>query len=378
MYEVSAVIVAAGESKRFGQNKVFLKVGEKYLVQYSLDVFAAVEEVKEIILVVRREFLELAESFKAIYPKITQVIEGGHERQDSVLHGLSCAKYPYVLIHDGARPNISVALINRVIQGFSSSDAVVPVIPVRDTLVYFEDQFFNKPINRDGLFAVQTPQGYKKSLILEALNKSDKNYTDESTLLFDTLGVRAKGVEGSFANFKITYPEDFELFQRILGGNMDLRVGIGFDSHRLERGRKLILGGVQVQSDFGAVAHSDGDCLVHAIIDALLGGTGQKDIGTQFPDTDPKYSGISSLKLLQEIWDGIRQQYEILNLDTVVKLEKPKIKDNVDEMKENIARILSIPLDRISIKAKTGEKIGPVGECLLIECEAVVLLRRRY
>ncbi len=376
MYEISAVIVAAGGSKRFGRDKVFLKFSGRYIVEYSVDVFQNVEEIKEIILVTSKESFARAEELKEKYPKLKKIVEGGKDRQDSVSNGVSEASFPYVLIHDGARPSVSQDLVKRLIEGLSDSDAVVPVIPVRDTVVYFHEDCFQKSVPREGLFAIQTPQLYKKSILMEALKNATQKFTDESTLVFETLGIRAKGVRGSFENFKLTYPEDLLVFTKLLGGNMELRVGLGYDSHRLEVGRKLILGGVLVSEELGPVAHSDGDCLIHAIIDAILGCTGDRDIGVHYPDTDPRYAGISSMMLLEDVWRKVKSKVEIVNVDAVVRLEKPKLKDYIDEMKRNIATILQISVDQISIKAKTGEKIGPVGEGKLIECEAVVLARK--
>jgi 2-C-methyl-D-erythritol 4-phosphate cytidylyltransferase/2-C-methyl-D-erythritol 2,4-cyclodiphosphate synthase len=375
MPEYSAVIVAAGEGKRFGGNKVFVEVFGKYLVEYSLDVFENHPDISEIILVLNKKDLAKGNDLKDRYRKLTSIVEGGKERSESVQNGVKEAKGEFVLIHDAARPNVSKEIVDNVINGLKDYDAVVPGIPLRDTAGYFESGLFSGKVERSNLYLIQTPQGFKRSILLKGFEKAEKSYTDESTMIYDVLGVPAKVVEGSVENFKITYPDDLDLFRKLLGGEMGLRVGLGYDSHRLEQGKKLILGGVVVSEEIGCVAHSDGDCLVHSIIDALLGAVGDRDIGYHFPDNDPKFAGVSSLKLLEDVMQKWNGRIEIVNIDSVVKLEKPKIQNFVPQMREKISKTLGISPSKINIKAKTGEKIGPVGESKLIECESVVLLR---
>jgi len=376
MFNISAVIVAAGSGKRFGGDKIFKEISGKYIIEYSLASFSAVDEIAEIVLVVNEAGFDKARSLKTKYPKISQVVLGGPERQESVRNGISVTSSDYVLIHDGARPNVSLALIKRVIEALKEYDAVVPALPVRDTVAYFVKGKYSKTLSREGLYHIQTPQGFKRELIIKALERASQNYTDESTLIFETLGVSAFLVEGDCNNLKITYPEDLEVFKRMIG-ECNLRIGLGFDSHRLEKGRKLVLGGVLITDEFGAVAHSDGDCLVHAVIDAILGALGERDIGTHFPNSDPAYKNVSSLSLLEKIWSTYGVDFEIVNLDCVVKLQRPKLMEFIPKMKENLGNVLNIPSNRISVKAKTGEKMGPIGEEKLIECEAVVLLKAR-
>ncbi|MDI6851242.1 MAG: 2-C-methyl-D-erythritol 4-phosphate cytidylyltransferase [bacterium] len=375
MSEFSAIVVAAGQGKRFGGDKAFVEVFGKYLVEYSLEVFERHPLISEVVLVLSRQNIAKGEELKAKFHKLTSIVEGGAERSESVRNGVREAKGEYVLIHDSARANVSKEIVNNVIAGLKEFDAVVPGIPVRDTVGYFESEIFSTQLERDNLYLIQTPQGFRRKLLLKCYEKAQKTYTDESTMVFDLLGIRAKVVEGSFENFKITYPEDLVHFKKLLGGEMGLRVGLGYDSHRLEQGKTLILGGVVVSKEIGPVAHSDGDCLVHSIIDAFLGAVGDRDIGYHFPDSDPKFAGVSSLKLLGEILEKWKSRVEIINVDSFVKLEKPKIRDLIPEMKGKISRILEIAPERINIKAKTGEMVGPVGESRLIECETIILLR---
>lgn len=375
MCEISAVIVAAGESTRFGSNKIFSQLFGRYLVEYALRTFDAHTGVSEIILVLNEKDLGYAGYFLSNYKKVKKVVAGGKARQDSVRNGVLGTACNYVLVHDGARPNVSAKVIDNVINGLKEYDAVVPAIPVRDTVGYGESLMLKDYATRENLYAIQTPQGFKKDLLLKALEKAKKNYTDESTMVYDVLGYSAKLVEGSLENVKITYIEDVDLLERLMENRMEYRIGMGWDSHRLAEGKKLILGGILITEEIGTIAHSDGDCLIHVIIDALLGASGEKDIGTIFPDTDPRYAGVSSMTLLDEVWQKVKKGVEIVNIDCIVKLERPKIFSYVESMKASIASVLDIDPGKISIKAKTGEKTGPVGESRLIECEAVVLVR---
>lgn len=375
MIDVSCIIVAAGEGKRFGSNKIFAEVGGKILLEYSLEVFDSHEAIKEIVVVLNEKDLEYSEYLISKYCKIRRIIRGGRERSESVKNGLREVSGDYVLIHDGARPNITKSLIDSLLLELRESDVVIPAIPVRETVAYFESGILVRGVDRTNLYAIQTPQAFRRELLEKAFEKANRNYTDESSLIFDTLGIKAKMVEGSMDNIKITYPEDLNMFKRLTFNAEDLRIGFGYDSHRLESGRRLILGGVRISEELGCVAHSDGDCLIHSIIDAILGAIGERDIGFHFPDNDPKYSGISSLDLLRQIVDKFGDGFEIINIDSTIKIQRPKLQDYIPNMKENIAQVLHIETGRISIKAKTGEGIGPVGESKLVECETAILLK---
>ncbi len=375
MIDVSCIVVAAGEGKRFGSNKIFTEVGGKILLEYSIEVFNFHEAIKEIVIVLNEKDLEYSGYLISKYGKIRSIVRGGKERSESVKNGLKEVSGEYVLIHDGARPNITKSLIDSLLSQLREYDVVIPAIPVRETVAYFESGILMRGVDRTNMYAIQTPQAFRRELLEKAFEKASRNYTDESSMVFDTLGIKAKMVEGSMDNIKITYPEDLNMFKRLTFKAEDLRVGLGYDSHRLESGRRLILGGVKISDELGCVAHSDGDCLIHSIIDAILGAIGERDIGFHFPDNDPKYSGISSLDLLRQIVDKYGGSFEIMNVDSTIKLQGPKLQDYIPEMKENIAKVLNIDTGKISIKAKTGEGIGPVGESKLVECETAVLLK---
>ncbi|HOP31987.1 MAG TPA: 2-C-methyl-D-erythritol 4-phosphate cytidylyltransferase [Candidatus Hydrothermia bacterium] len=375
MVDVSVIIVGAGESARFGENKIFLRLYDSYLIEYSIARFESHPNVREIILVLNRKDINYAGYFLSKYRKVKYVVPGGKERQDSVRNGLLHANCNYVLVHDGARPNVPLKVINDVIDELKESDAVVPAISARDTVAYSRGGMIEEYIDRNRLYSIQTPQGFRKDVLIKAFEGSKRVYTDESAMVYEVLGYRAKIVGGSPENVKVTYTEDMALLNKILENTMEYRIGLGYDSHRLASGRKLVLGGVLITEEFGAVAHSDGDCVIHSIIDALLGAVGEKDIGTFFPDDDPRYAGVSSVTLLREIWERIKDKVKIVNIDCTLRLEQPKIQPFVGDMKSCISSVLELDQARVGIKAKTGEKVGPVGELKLVECETVVLVK---
>jgi len=338
--------------------------------------FEEIDEIDEIVLVLRKENLDRGEEFKKYFRKLLHIVPGGRERGDSVFNGLKIVKGDRVLIHDGARPLVSSKLIKRVIKELDRHPAVVPCTRIPDTVKNIEESKVQGIVDRNSIVAIQTPQGFKRDLIFEAYKRALKEkryFTDDSTLLEEMLGIKSHCVEGEKNNIKITYEEDIKLLEAYFMNVSNLRIGIGFDSHRLVEGRKLMIGGVEIPFEKGALGHSDGDALIHAIIDAILGASGQKDIGMLFPDTDDKYRGISSITLLEKVREIIENEFEIVNIDSVVKLERPKISEYIPKMKKKIAEALKIPEERINIKGKTGEKTGPVGEGKIIEAQAVCL-----
>jgi len=377
---VSAVIVAAGKGKRFGKDKIFFNIAGRPLIFWTLLKFEELEEVDEIILVLSKENLARGEELKQHFRKLSHIVPGGKERGDSVFNGLKNTKGGRVLIHDGARPLVSSQLIKRVIKELEQYPAVVPCTRIPDTLKNLEGNKVQGVVDRNSIVVIQTPQGFKRDLIFEAYKralKEKKYFTDDSSLLEDVLGIKSQCIAGEKNNIKITYEEDIKLLEAYLMKESKLRIGIGFDSHRLVEGRKLFIGGVEIPSLKGALGHSDGDALIHAIIDAILGASGQKDIGVLFPDTDDKYKNINSIVLLEKVREIIEKKFVILNIDSIVKLERPKISEYIPKMKKKIAEALKIPEERINIKGKTGEKTGPVGEGKIIEAQAVCLLQKK-
>ena len=362
----SGIIVAAGRGKRFGGYKQLVKINGRPIVHEVIDRFARCG-IDELILVVRRDILPYFTYLKDLYSMPIKIIEGGDERGDSVYNGVKSSSYDKVLIHDAARPNITCNLINRVKNALLKYDAVVPIVPIRDTVVKVEGEEISGKVLRDKLKLVQTPQGFKKDLLLKGFDiaRGKKlQFSDESTMLWDTLGISSHVVEGENLNIKITYREDLLMFRHEL-------TTMGYDIHRLKEGGVLKIGGVVVKRGIQAVAHSDGDVVLHALIDALLSIKGEEDIGTLFPDTDVAWKNADSKVLLSKALDFIGK-VDILKVDLTCILEHIKLSPFKEEIRKNIARYLNIPKERVSFKAKTKEGVGEVGKGKAVEAFCII------
>ena len=340
------------------------------VIVHTLQKFQAARSIDCIILVLPEG--EISTAWEAIRPfgltKVVRIVSGGKERQDSVRRGIESldGDVEIVVIHDAVRPFISEAHINLAVSRAVECGAVVIGVPVKDTIKSVDNGIVRATLERRDLWITQTPQVFPRGILEEAFDRAyaDRYYGTDDASLVERIGASVTMVKGSYENIKLTTPEDMAYGEFILARKAYvMRTGIGYDSHRLAVGHKLILGGVDIPSEVGLVGHSDADALTHAIIDALLGAMGMGDIGVRFPDTDPVYLGISSLKLLKEIAKLIvEEKYSVQNIDASIILEKPKLSPYTDGMKKNIAGILRIREHAVNIKAKTNEKMGFVGK----------------
>lgn len=382
MMKATALIPAAGRGERFGRgsNKVFAPVAGKPILAHTLAVFEACDAIDEIVLVTGRHELEAAGDLvgRFGFTKISHIVPGGDTRQDSVYAGLLKVTSEIVAIHDAARPMVTCDIIRRSIEEAEKSGACIAAVPVVDTIKSADsDMAVIGTVDRSNLYSVQTPQTFRTSLIREAFEKAfaEGFYATDDAALVENLGHKVSIVPGSYDNIKITTPSDLELANMKLGGG-ETRTGMGFDVHALVEGRKLILGGVDIPYELGLLGHSDADVVLHAIADALLGAAAMGDIGRHFPDTDPKYKGISSLRLLGAVGDLIREAgWSIVNIDATLAAQKPKIAPYVPQMVSNIADCLGIEPDRVSIKGTTTEKLGFTGRGEGMACWAVANIK---
>jgi 2-C-methyl-D-erythritol 2,4-cyclodiphosphate synthase/2-C-methyl-D-erythritol 4-phosphate cytidylyltransferase len=325
--------------------------------------------------------------------KVTQVIAGGLRRQDSVQAGLAALpdEVELVLVHDGVRPFVELPVIENCLTEAEKSGAAMVAVPVKDTLkAVSKEQVIKQTVDRSGIWQAQTPQAAKVSLLKEAYagaaKRPDFIATDEASLL-ENINVPIKVVEGSEKNIKITRPEDLILAKAILmesqpdqtimeHGN-DIRIGYGYDAHRLVSGRPLVLGGVTVDHEKGLEGHSDADVLTHALCDAILGAASLGDIGRHFPDTDQKFKDIKSLSILEQVAAMASQEGLVLHsADLTVVAQKPKLAPFFVAMQENLATACGIDPDTINIKATTTEGMGFAGREEGMAAHAVVLLRK--
>lgn len=358
--------------------KQFLKVGSETIIEASVRVFAESPLVDKVVVTAPKED---SEKTRALLSKFSEceVIEGGAERQDSVrnaLNHISPAHEDLVLVHDGVRPYCSQEIIERVLSAAEESGAAICGVPSVDSLRHVELGI----LDRSKIYRVQTPQGFTGEIIKAAYEKAyeDGFYgTDESGLV-ERCGIAVTIVEGSPENIKITTPEDLEVNNQAIN---NLRIGTGFDVHafgELPEAKRLTLGGVEVPYELGLKGHSDADVLTHAIMDALLGAAALPDIGRLFPDNDPAYDGISSIKLLKAVKERLEDEgFEIVNVDGTIICERPKMAPHIENMRKTLGETLGLDISAVGLKATTTEKLGFTGRGEGIACEAICLLAKK-
>ncbi len=399
-----AVVVAAGEGVRFrrgpfagGPRKPFAPLAGRPILLRTLEAVAACPDIERVVVVVAADDVPAAESLLAFDRerlRIASVVPGGARRQDSVAAGL--ARVPedveIVAVHDGARPLVNPELFTKSIEDAARCGAAVVAVPVVETLKRIDtpkgtgeraDALLVETVDRSRLWAAQTPQTFRASDLRRLLAEAQRegvHVTDDASL-FERAGLTVEPVPGERRNLKITAPEDLEMAEALIraASRGDVRVGTGNDIHRLvpaaETGRKLVICGVEIESDLGAEGHSDADAACHAVIDALLGACALGDIGRLFPDTDPAFKDADSIKLLEDATAKVRDAgFEPQSVDVTVLLEKPKLAPRVDEMRRNLARATGLAQAAVSVKAKTSEGLGPVGEGKAVEAHAVAVV----
>ena len=371
-----ALIPAGGAGKRLKAQKAkqYLLLDHLPVLVHTLKVFQQAEIIDEIILVLPPDDVASAQKQlinKYGLTKVTAVVAGGKERQDSVRNGLAAinGKCDIVVIHDAVRPFVTEELIKQVVVAAKTTGATSVGVKAKDTIKETKkDNLVAATIPRQNLWLTQTPQAFKFELLKKAYKAAyDKKFygTDDASLV-ERIGSKVKMIDGSYENIKITTPEDLIMAEALMknkkGGAMNFRNGFGYDCHRFAYGRKLILGGVEIPFDKGLQGHSDADALLHAICDALLGAAGCGDIGKHFPDTDPAYKDISSIVLLKRVKKIIEEKgFSINNIDATVVMEMPKLAPYAVQMVSNIARALDITETSVNIKAKTNEEMGFIG-----------------
>ena len=356
------IILASGQSKRFNSNspKQFYIYKNKALFKHSLEKAIKSNLFKKIILVVNNK-----NNIRAKFPKNVLIIKGGKERSDSSLIALKYIKKfkpDNVLIHDAARPNFTQKLLNKLIQKLKKHKAVIPVINSKDSIKYkIKNQLFN--LNRDNSYLTQTPQAFKfKDIYNLSINQKNK-VSDEATLFIER-NQKIKFIKGENLNNKITYKEDINYNKTYFG--------IGFDIHRLIKGKKLYLGGIKIPFHSGLKGHSDGDVIIHAVIDSILGAMKKKDIGTFFPDNQKKFKNIRSPKMLEPINEILeKKNFYINNLDINLICEQPKVSKYRDKIIKSLSILLGIEKELINLKGKTVEKLGLIGKEKAIACEVI-------
>jgi len=369
--------------------KQFCALAGVPILIHTIRAFIKVTAIREIIVVAPAEYLPDTEQLLDQYNlrENCRVVAGGILRQDSVRVGLAQVAdgIELVAVHDGARPLISPELITACLAAAAEHGAAIVAVPVKDTIKTVTDErTIANTMDRSALWQAQTPQVVRTALFKEAYAKADRDGfigTDEASLL-EHGKWPVYIVEGSETNLKITRPDDLLIAEALLMdknmSQLQIRVGHGYDAHQLTEGRKLILGGVNVPHEMGLLGHSDADVLTHALCDAILGAMGQGDIGRHFPDSDPQYKGISSIKLLEHVVAlAAEQGLVVSNADITVVAQRPKLQGYFSQMRQNLAVACRVEPTAINLKGTTTEKMGFAGREEGISAHAVVLLSAR-
>ncbi len=367
----SAVIVAAGKGLRAGQPlpKQFTRWRGKPLVRHSAEALIAAGATSTIVAIPEAYVGEAAEALGGL-PNLS-LVHGGATRQESVRAALEALPNDthFVLIHDAARPDVLVPVIDRLLEALERSPAAIPVLPMVDSLAIAEGGRMTGNADREALRRVQTPQAFRFTDIREA----HRSWSGPFTAGDDAQVARAAGleiaiVEGDERMRKLTFAEDF--MTPALP-----RIGIGFDVHRLAEGEELWLGGVHIEHDRGLAGHSDADVVLHAVVDALLGACGCGDIGQHFPPSDPQWRGAPSSRFVEHAVTLAREAgYAIGNVDVTVICEAPRLGPHRAEMRARLAGLLNVQIGAVNVKATTTEKLGFTGRGEGIASEAVAML----
>ncbi|WP_457561795.1 bifunctional 2-C-methyl-D-erythritol 4-phosphate cytidylyltransferase/2-C-methyl-D-erythritol 2,4-cyclodiphosphate synthase [Caminibacter pacificus] len=348
MLNVTLIILSAGNSTRFDYpvKKQWLRIENKPLWQFVAERFNQFFEFKKTILTANKNEVRL-------YEKLCDytIVPGDKERQLSLKNALEYVDTEYVMVSDVARACIPKEIIQNLLQ--NPADCTVPFIKPVDTVVYE-----NSTIDRDKVKLIQTPQLSRTEILKRALD-TDKLFTDERAAI-EAIGGEIKYISGSEKSKKITYFKDLNL-PCLKKPSKDIFTGTGYDTHKFEKNKEMFLGGVKIDVDYGFKAHSDGDVAIHALIDALLGAAGYGDIGEFFPDDDPKFKGISSVKLLEYVKETLlKTGFEIVNADLTIIAQKPRLKEYKTKIQRNLSDLLGA---RVNVKATTNEKMGFIGRC---------------
>jgi 2-C-methyl-D-erythritol 4-phosphate cytidylyltransferase/2-C-methyl-D-erythritol 2,4-cyclodiphosphate synthase len=385
---VAAIIAAGGLGTRLGTAppKQFLDLGDgQAMLARSVSTFASCTLVNEIIVALPATDVSIRHDEPSANTPLT-FVRGGARRQDSVANAFKRVSdvADIIVIHDAARPFVSVDLIERTVRAAREHGAAIAALAVTDTVKQATpnaggSRVVRATLAREAIFLAQTPQAFRRDVLTEAMAAASGLAVTDDAMLVERAGFAVHLVDGDPENIKVTTPDDLAKARAQVQSSAprapDLRVGIGYDLHRLVEGRTLVLAGLRIPFERGLQGHSDADIVCHAVTDAILGAAGAGDIGRLFPDTDSRWKDADSLGLLQRAMDALRQSgYGIVNVDVTVIAERPKLLPYLDGMRGNLASALGIDPGAVSLKGKTNEGLGEVGRGEAMACHAVALI----
>ena len=362
------IILGAGKSQRFGQKKPkqYFKYKGKKLIYHSIDKAIESKLFKKIVVVTSKKY---AKEFKRYKKYKLLFVNGGKQRKDSSFNALKKIKKfkpKNVLIHDAARPGFSIKLLKNLIKQLKNNIAVIPYVNSKDSIKY---KIINKYINlnRSNIYLTQTPQAFKFKNLYEITINQKREISDEASLFLNN-NIKVKFIPGENQNNKITFFDDLK--------NAKTYFGIGFDIHKLVKNKKLYLGGARIPFHSGLKAHSDGDVILHSIIDAILGATRKKDIGFYFPNKK-KFKNLRSPKMLKPIIENLKKSnFLINNLDINLICEQPKVSKYRNKIIKSISKLTTLNKEQINLKGKTVEKLGIIGKENAIACEVIISITK--
>ena len=376
MTRIAQIIVAAGKGARLSSTipKQYLKLAGKRLIEHTISSMNSTNLIDETIIVVAKEDKFISDIISD--HKDIRIVTGGETRAQSSLAGLhSLSKNPpdIVLIHDAARPFVTKSTLVDIISNLKENTAVAPALPVVNSLKTVD----GIKIDRKSLFRIQTPQGFNYNEITEAYNNLSENIIPDDDIEVAKLsGINIYYSEGDPNNFKVTYPKDFERAKKMISLDNYIATGNGFDVHRLTTGDKVWLWGVPIKCKFSLIGHSDADVALHALTDAILGTIALGDIGDHFPPSDPKWLNASSKEfLLFAVSELEKRGGTLQHLDLTIICENPKIKPYRQSMREKLSELCNLPLQKISVKATTTEKLGFTGRSEGIAAQATATVK---
>ena len=389
---VSALIAAGGRGLRLGADrpKQFLELGGRSMLEASVQALAASDRINEIIVALPEDHVaDVRKAWSGTEKPIT-FVAGGPRRQDSVANAFasSSPRADVILIHDAARPFVTPDVIGRAIDGARTHGAAIAAIAVRDTVkqaghaVGDGSRPVRVTIPRESVFLAQTPQAFRRDVLARALEEGRSVDATDEAMLVERLGLPVHVVEGDPRNVKITTPGDLAAAQAAsstaaVPQTSLMRIGTGYDLHRLVAGRPLILAGVTIPFERGLDGHSDADVVCHAVTDAVLGAAALGDIGRLFPDTDPQWKDANSIALLKGAMARVHAAgYRVSNVDVTVIAQQPKLLRYLDQMRANLAAALVVDASAVSVKGKTNEGVDSMGRGESMACHAVALLMR--
>jgi 2-C-methyl-D-erythritol 4-phosphate cytidylyltransferase/2-C-methyl-D-erythritol 2,4-cyclodiphosphate synthase len=379
---VAAILAAGGAGTRVGGDtpKQFLDLGDgRTMLDRCVEVLGRCDSIDEIVIAHPPD--ASLEKYAGAISKPLRTVVGGARRQDSVANALAAVSdaVDLVVIHDAARPFASVELFERTIRAAREHGAAIAALAVADTVKQVEDGVIRTTLPRDTIFLAQTPQAFHRDVLARAIAASPDVVATDEAMSVERLGVPVHVVPGEPGNIKVTTPADLEQarLRTTPPSAADMRIGTGYDLHRLVEGRPLILAGVRVPYEYGLTGHSDADIVCHAVTDAVLGAAALGDIGRLFPDTDMQWKDADSVQLLRGAMEKVRAAgFAVVNVDVTVVAQRPKLLPYLEEMRSRLAGALGVESGAVSVKGKTNEGVGEIGRGEAMACHAVALVKR--